>query len=180
MKYASLLSLITLPLLMQPAVACPELLNHTFRTLQGKSENLCAYQGKVLLIVNTASFCGYTPQYEGLQALFQKYQQQGLVVMGFPANDFGRQEPGSDREIANFCKKTYQVSFPMYSKSAVRGEKSNTLFAQLQQKTGEAPLWNFHKYLIDRKGQKVMSFSSSVAPDDPALLKQLQILLKQK
>ena len=180
MKNLPLWSLLATSLLIQPVSACPELLNHSFRTLQGKSENLCAYQGKVLLVVNTASFCGYTPQYQGLQALYQKYQKQGLVVLGFPANDFGRQEPGSDREIASFCQKNYQVSFPMYSKSVVRGQSTNPLFIQLQQKTGEAPLWNFHKYLIDRTGQKVLSFSSSVSPEDPDLLRNLQTMLKQK
>lgn len=180
MKKLFLLNLLGFALMAQAAGACPDLLNHRFRTLQGRPESLCAYQGRVILVVNTASFCGYTSQYQGLQALYQKYQQQGLVILGFPANDFGRQEPGSDQEIANFCKKNYQVSFPMYSKSVVRGKDSNPLFTQLRQKTGEAPLWNFHKYLIDRKGEKVFSFSSSVAPEDPLLLRTLQTLLREK
>lgn len=160
--------------------SCAPLLNHKFRTLQGKPENLCQYQGKVLLVVNTASYCGYTSQYKDLQALYQQYKSQGLVVMGFPANDFGKQEPGSDKEIAKFCKETYQVSFPMFSKSSVKGQTLNPLFAQLEQKTGEAPLWNFHKYLIDRKGQQVLSFGSSTSPQDPKLLKALKGMLAQK
>lgn len=180
MKFLYLFGSMAFLLFHQAAYACPELLNHRFRTLQGKQENLCAYQGRVLLVVNTASFCGYTPQYKGLQALYQKYRKQGLVVLGFPANDFGRQEPGSDQEIAQFCQKNYQVSFPMFSKSVVRGPGSNPFFAQLHQKTGEAPLWNFHKYLIDRSGEKVFSFGSSVSPEDPVLIRTLENLLKQK
>jgi glutathione peroxidase len=168
------------PVSAKESSTCPALLNHNFRTLQGKPENLCAYQGKVLLVVNTASFCGYTSQYKDLQDLYQKYKAQGFVVMGFPANDFGKQEPGSDKEIAKFCKETYKVSFPMFSKSVVKGEALNPLFGQLQQKTGEAPLWNFHKYLIDRKGQQVLSFGSSTSPQDPKLIKALTGMLAQK
>jgi glutathione peroxidase len=161
-------------------VTCPNMLNHKFQTLQGKSENFCNYQGKVLLVVNTASFCGYTPQYKELQNLYKKYKSQGLVVMGFPANDFGKQEPGEDKEIAKFCKETYNVSFPMFSKSSVKGQAKNPLFEQLKQKTGEAPLWNFHKYLIDRSGEKALSFSSSTSPSDPKLIAALEAMLKQK
>ncbi|PIQ24310.1 glutathione peroxidase [bacterium (Candidatus Blackallbacteria) CG17_big_fil_post_rev_8_21_14_2_50_48_46] len=158
--------------------ACPALLNHSFKNLKGKTENLCQYQNKVVLVVNTASFCGYTPQYKDLQELYRKYQAKGLVILGFPANDFGRQEPGSDKEISEFCTKNFQVSFPMFSKSSVKGTAINPLFTELKKRTGEAPLWNFHKYLIDRKTQTVLSFNSSVSPLAPQFIQALEKMLK--
>src|SRR4029450_1364051 len=111
------------------AAECPPLLQHTFNQLQnGQSQSLCQYQGKVLLIVNTASKCGYTPQYEGLEALYRKYKDRGLVVIGFPSNDFGGQEPGTNKEIAEFCRTTYGVQFPLFEKSTVKKGAANTLF----------------------------------------------------
>jgi glutathione peroxidase len=161
--------------------ACPAVLNYTFNRLQtGKPESLCQFRGKVLLIVNTASYCGYTHQYEGLEALYRRYKSRGLVVVGFPSNDFGAQEPGSNREIAEFCRLTYGVEFPMFEKTSVTSLKTNPLYATLVARTGQAPQWNFHKYLVDRNGNRVESFGSKVEPDDRALLTALEKLLSDK
>lgn len=163
------------------AVQCPELLNHEFNRLQtGKPETLCQYRGQVLLIVNTASYCGYTHQYEGLEALYRKYKDRGLVVLGFPSNDFGAQEPGSNQEIAQFCRLTYGVQFPMFEKGSVSSLKANPLYAELAARTGESPMWNFHKYLIDRNGNPAGTFASKVEPDDSALVSALEKLLADK
>jgi glutathione peroxidase len=161
--------------------ACPTVLNYTFNRLQtGKPESLCQFRGKVLLIVNTASYCGYTHQYEGLEALYRRYKSRGLVVVGFPSNDFGAQEPGSNQEIAEFCRLTYGVEFPMFEKTSVTSLKTNPLYATLLARTGQAPQWNFHKYLVDRNGNRVESFGSKVEPDDRALLTALEKLLSDK
>jgi glutathione peroxidase len=161
--------------------ACPALLNYTFNRLQtGKPESLCQFRGKVLLIVNTASYCGYTHQYEGLEALYRRYKSRGLVVVGFPSNDFGGQEPGSNQEIAEFCRLTYGVEFPMFEKSSVSSLKMNPLYATLVARTGQAPQWNFHKYLVDRNGNRVESFGTKIEPDDRALLTALEKLLTDK
>ncbi len=161
--------------------ACPALLNYTFNRLQtGKPESLCQFRGKVLLIVNTASYCGYTHQYEGLEALYRRYKSRGLVVVGFPSNDFGGQEPGSNQEIAEFCRLTYGVEFPMFEKSSVTSLKTNPLYATLLARTGQAPHWNFHKYLVDRNGNRVESFGTKIEPDDRALLTALEKLLTDK
>lgn len=163
------------------AQGCPALLNHEFNRLQtGKPETLCQYRGKVLLIVNTASYCGYTHQYEGLEALYRKYRDQGLVVLGFPSNDFGGQEPGSNQDIAKFCRLTYGVQFPMFEKSDVVSLQANPLFTELQARTGEAPKWNFHKYLIDRNGNPAGTFASKIEPDNPELVAPLEKLLADK
>ena len=160
--------------------ACPALLRHTYNGLQtGKPQSLCEYRGKVVLVVNTASFCGYTNQYEGLEALYRKYRDRGLVVVGFPSNDFGGQEPGTNQEIAEFCRSTYGVQFPMFEKSSVTGVADNPLFAELAARTGERPQWNFHKYVIDRRGEKVASFRSAVAPDSRELVGTIERLLAQ-
>jgi glutathione peroxidase len=153
---------------------CPPLLRHTFPRLQDeKPQSLCQYRGKVLLVVNTASFCGFTPQYEGLEKLHARYKDRGLVVLGFPSNDFA-QEAGSNKEIADFCENTFGVKFPMFGKTAVRGNDANPLFRELAAQTGRAPLWNFHKYLIGRDGKVVASYTSLTKPDDAALLKTLE------
>ena len=170
---------------MSPAFAadvagCPALLDHRFQRLQGgKTESLCGYRGKVVLVVNTASYCGYTHQYEGLEALYRKYRDRGLVVVGFPSNDFGGQEPGSNQEIAEFCRTTYGVQFPMYEKTSVSGVANNPLFTELAARTGERPQWNFHKYLIDRRGAKVASFRSAVAPDSRELIRTIEQMLAE-
>lgn len=159
--------------------ACPPLLQHTMTRLQDEApQPLCQYAGRVLLVVNTASRCGYTPQYEGLERLHTKYAARGLVVMGFPSNDFGGQEPGGAKEIAQTCFNTYGVRFPMFSKITVRGAGTHPLYAQLaQQAGGERPGWNFHKYLVDRRGQVVASFKSDVAPEDRRLTAEVEKLL---
>jgi glutathione peroxidase len=157
---------------------CPDLLNHSFPGLKtGERQNLCQFRGKVILVVNTASYCGYTNQYGGLEKLNRKYMESGLVVLGFPSNDFGGQEPGNSKQIADFCRLTYSVEFPMLAKSHVVGEQRNAFYAELERRTGKKPSWNFHKYLIDHTGTRVMSFESAVAPDDKRLLKSLHELL---
>lgn len=160
---------------------CPQLLRHRFLQLQTEaSQDLCQYQGKVVLVVNTASYCGYTNQYAGLEALYRKYRERGLVVLGFPSNDFGGLEPGSGKQIAHFCRRTYGVEFPMFAKSSVAGERRNALYAELARRTGQSPRWNFHKYLIDRNGARVLSFDSSVAPEDRRLLEPLMKMLEER
>ena len=154
---------------------CPALLQHSFNRLQDdQPQPLCQYAGKVLLVVNTASYCGFTPQYEGLEKLYQTYQGKGLVVLGFPSNDFGKQEPGSNAEVADFCERTYKVRFPMYEKTVVTGPEASALYKSLAAKTGEAPKWNFHKYVLNRKGEPVGSFNSRVKPDDPKLVETVE------
>ena len=161
-------------------VACKSVLDHSFPTLlSGKPQSLCDYAGKVVLVVNTASQCGYTPQYEGLEALYKRYQKRGLVVVGFPSNDFGGQEPGSNKEVAEFCQLNYGVSFPMYEKTVVSGPRANALYAALAQRGGGAPRWNFHKYLIDRGGNRVLGFDSGTAPTDAKLVREIERLLAE-
>ena len=154
--------------------ACPSLLDRTMDTIHEKPQSLCEYAGKVVLVVNTASQCGYTPQYEGLETLYRKYKDRGLVVLGFPANDFGGQEPGSNKEIAAFCVNQYALDFPMFAKIDL---KKSPLYADLAEATGTAPRWNFHKYLIDRSGKQVQSFDTKVDPNDPKLVKQIEAML---
>lgn len=142
---------------------------------------MAPYKGKTLLIVNTASQCGYTSQYEGLEKTFAKYKAKGLVVLGFPSNDFGGQEPGSDQEIKAFCAKNYKVKFPMFSKSVVKGPQKQELFKFL---TESAPTkgeikWNFEKFLVNGQGQVVGRFGSSVTPDSVELTRALETALKQ-
>ena len=159
------------------ATACPALLNRTLDSIVEKPQSLCQYAGKVLLVVNTASECGYTPQYEGLEALYRKYRGRGLVVLGFPMNDFGGQEPGSNQDIAAFCVNQYAIDFPMFAKSSL---KQNPLFADLAKATGKAPGWNFHKYLVDRSGRNVQSFDTRVTPGDPKFVAAIEKLLEAK
>ena len=154
--------------------ACPATLQHTFPRLQDeKPQSLCQYSGKVVLVVNTASFCGFTPQYKGLEALDSKYRSRGLVVLGFPSNDFS-QESGSNKEIADFCESTFGVKFPMFAKSSVRGPNANPLFKQLALASGTTPKWNFYKYLIGRDGKVVQAWSSMTAPDEAAFVKVIE------
>ncbi|MDW5441057.1 glutathione peroxidase [Polaromonas sp. SM01] len=163
-----------------PAAACTPLLQHSFLRLQDeKPQSVCQYSGKVLVVVNTASFCGFTAQYEGLEALYAKYRDKGLVVLGFPSNDFA-QETGSNKEIADFCENTFGVKFPMFAKSGVSGKAANPLFKQLADTTGSAPAWNFHKYVISRDGQGVRSFSTRVDPKDPAFVAEIEKRLLAK
>lgn len=155
--------------------ACPALLNHQFKRLQDDApQNLCQYAGKVVLVVNTASYCGFTSQYEGLEKLHAKYAARGFVVLGFPSNDFGKQEPGNAKEIADFCFNTYGVKFPMFAKSVVTGAAANPLHSQLTRATGKAPKWNFTKYLIGRDGKVLEHFPSKVAPEDKQLVGKIE------
>lgn len=162
------------------APACPPLLNFSLEDIDGQTRNLCAYAGKVVLVVNTASQCGYTGQYKGLQALYDKYGPQGLVVLGLPANDFAGQEPGSNAEIKNFCEVGYQVKFPLFAKTGVTAANANPLHTALAKATGERPRWNFHKYLIDRSGTRALSFASQVEPQSKEMVQAIEALLKAK
>jgi glutathione peroxidase len=162
------------------AASCPALLDHKVKTLQGKPADLCEYSGKVVLVVNTASFCGYTPQYKGLEALYQKYRGQGLVVLGFPSNDFGQQEPGSNEQVADFCERTYSVKFPMFDKTTVKGEGVSPIYQGLAEAGGGPPKWNFHKYLIGRDGKLVEAFPSKVSPEDPKLVSAVEQAIKAR
>ncbi|MEO8003964.1 MAG: glutathione peroxidase [Betaproteobacteria bacterium] len=177
----TLLALTSLSLASEVSMAaCPDLLNHQMNNLDGKPIDLCEYAGKVVLAVNTASYCGNTPQYKGLEALYQKYAEKGLVVVGFPANDFGAQEPGTSKEIKDFCELTYGVKFPMVEKTSVVKGKANPVFAQLEKMTGEVPEWNFHKYLISRDGKRAVSFSARTQPESDQIVKQIEALLAEK
>ena len=161
------------------SAACPALLNHTFPSLQdGKPMPLCQYAGKVILVVNTASYCGFTSQYDGLEKLYARLKDKGLVVLGFPSNDFGEQEPGTEKEIADFCRLTYGVEFPMVGKTVVKGKDVNPFYISLAQMTDSRPKWNFHKYLINRDATQVIAFSSFTKPDDKDLLKKIDEFLK--
>lgn len=154
--------------------SCSGLLQQSFLRLQDeKPQSLCQYSGKVVVVVNTASFCGFTSQYEGLEALHAKYKNKGLVVLGFPSNDFA-QETGSNKEIADFCTNTFGVKFPMFAKSSVTGKDANPLFKQLAAKTGTSPSWNFYKYVIGRDGQSVTSFNSLTAPGSRTFVKEIE------
>jgi glutathione peroxidase len=156
---------------------CPSALDHKFANLQDEPVSLCQFRGKVLLVVNTASECGYTPQYEGLEGLYRRYRDKGFAVLGFPANDFGGQEPGSNKQIAQFCRVNYGVTFPMFAKTSVVGAKANPLYRELAARTGKPPRWNFHKYLLDRAGRPVAAFESAVEPADPRVTSQIEKLL---
>jgi glutathione peroxidase len=163
-----------------PAAACSELLDVSFRPLAAKEPvRLCErFDGKVLLVVNTASKCGYTPQYEGLEALHAKYADRGFAVVGFPSNDFAGQEPGSEAQIKEFCTLTYGVRFPMFEKVRVTKGAAVPFFDALAAGAGgDYPAWNFHKYAIGRDGKVVDSFASKTKPDDPELVALIERLL---
>lgn len=149
----------------------------SLNTLDGKPQSLGAYQGKVVLVVNVASECGYTPQYAGLQKLYAAQKDRGLVVLGFPCNQFGGQEPGTAAQIGSFCQKTYGVTFPLFEKLDVKGAKQAPLYQFLTAKHGE-PAWNFHKYLVGKDGQVLQAFSSKVAPDSAELKAAIEAALK--
>lgn len=166
------------------APACSSLLAREFPRLQDeKPQSLCQYAGQVIVVVNTASFCGFTPQYRSLEQLHARYRERGLVVLGFPSNDFGAQEPGSGAEIAAFCENTFGVKFPMFAKSrvaAAAGATANPLFAELAQRTGQWPRWNFHKYVIARDGLSVSSHASEVDPLQKTFTREVERLLDAK
>ena len=170
-------ALLTMPLTSN-AAPCGALLSHKVDDILGQKEDLCQYAGKVVLVVNTASYCGYTPQYKGLQALNEKYKSRGLVILGFPSNDFGAQEPGSNKEIAEFCDRTYAVKFPMFAKTSVKEPGGSEVFDGLAKTTGQRPKWNFHKYLIARDGTTVASFASKVEPESQDFLAKVEEFLR--
>jgi len=159
--------------------ACPPALDYYKRPLTGEQPvHLCdVMRGKVVLVVNTASKCAYTPQYDGLEKLYDRYRARGLVVAGFPSNDFAGQEPGTEKQIQDFCRLTYAVQFPMFEKVRVKGVSADPFYQQLARVTGEQPRWNFHKYLLDRDGRVVASFPSQVTPEDRRLIDSIEALL---
>jgi len=159
--------------------ACPASLDFQIRPLLGQEPvRLCdQYAGKVILVVNTASKCGFTPQYEGLEALYKELEPRGFVVLGFPSNDFGGQEPGSEAQIGEFCRSTYGVQFPMFEKTVVHGDGAHPFYRSLIDATGKSPKWNFYKYLIDRDGRIVHVFSSMTSPDSGKLRDAIEALL---
>jgi glutathione peroxidase len=149
----------------------------TMNRLDGKAEKLDSYKGKVALVVNTASECGYTPQYEGLEKLYGELSAKDFVVLGFPSNEFGKQEPGSSEDIRAFCQKNYGVTFPMFEKVETKGGGAAPLYKILSAKGGGEPKWNFHKYLVGKDGAVIKGYPSSVAPDDGALRKDIEAAL---
>ena len=157
-----------------PAAACSGLLQQSYLRLQDeKPQSLCQYSGKVVVVVNTASFCGFTSQYEGLEALYAKYKDRGLVVLGFPSNDFS-QENGSNKQIADFCENTFGVKFPMFTKSTVTGKDAIPLFRELAAKTHTPPRWNFYKYVIARDGVQAAAFNSAAGPASRPFVKEIE------
>ncbi len=158
--------------------SCPKILDFDIKLLgEDKTINLCQeYLGKVILVVNTASKCGFTPQYEGLEKLYRENKDKGLVVLGFPSHDF-YQEPSTETEIKDFCKLTYDVNFPMFTKTNVRGKKAHPFFKLLADETRSSPKWNFHKYLIAKDGTVVDSFSTVTGPGSNRIIKKIEELL---
>ena len=168
------------PIPQQNVMTTPAYFKIPFQTITGEPKTLADYQGKVLLLVNVASECGNTPQYEGLEKLYEQYQDRGLVVIGFPANNFGEQEPGTNAEIATFCKSKYGVKFPMMSKISVLGEDIHPLYAYLRTQPDSTfdLTWNFNKFLIDRQGKVVARYGQKVKAEDPALVDKVEELLQ--
>lgn len=179
MKLLAPLVASTLCIAAPPADRKPAMTLHDLSAnrLDGKPISLAAYKGKVVLAVNVASECGYTPQYEGLQKLYAEYKDRGLVVLGFPCNQFGAQEPGSGEQIAAFCSTKFHVTFPMFEKLDVKGEKQSPVYAFLAKRLG-VPAWNFHKYLVGKDGKVIAAFPSDVAPESRELRAALEAALK--
>jgi glutathione peroxidase len=161
------------------AEQCPQTLAFDKRELNGsETVNLCeAYLGQVVLIVNTASKCGFTHQYEALEKLYARYRDQGFVVLGFPSNDFGGQEPGTEEQIQSFCRLTYSVTFPMFEKTHAARKAASPMYRTLGELAGEYPTWNFHKYLLDRDGRLVRSFSTPTSPQSEEMVQAIEALL---
>ena len=167
------------------SAASPSILDFKMRDIDGRDVKLKKYKGNVLLVVNTASKCGYTPQYEGLEATYEKYRDKGFYVLGFPANNFGGQEPGTEKEIKEFCTSKYKVTFPMFAKISVKGEDQDPLYAFLTSKETNPDFagditWNFNKFLIDRKGKVVARFSSKDKPESEAVTQAIEKYLASK
>jgi glutathione peroxidase len=163
--------------------AASNLYNFTLNSIDGKPLPLADFKGKVILMVNVASQCGFTPQYAGLEAIYEKYKDQGFVILGFPANNFGQQEPGTNEEIKTFCSRKYSVTFPLYSKISVKGSDEAPLYQYLTKEadpshTGDIK-WNFTKFLVDRNGNVVERFEPKVTPDSPEVTSAIEKLLKE-
>ncbi|MFL2697829.1 MAG: glutathione peroxidase [Gammaproteobacteria bacterium] len=175
MKAFKIITLLVIsPLLLSE---CPDVLDHDMRVLDSKEKkNLCEYKGKVVLAVNVASRCGFVYQYEELQNLFKKYENNDFVVLGFPSRDFLYQEYSDESKVKEFCNTEYGVTFPMFATSAVKGNKANNFYKDLSKYSGESPGWNFHKYLIDKEG-KVRSFSTKIEPDSQELISAIDSIL---
>ncbi len=161
------------------AFAATSIYDFTLNTIDGAAAPLSTYKGKVVLLVNVASKCGYTPQYAGLQKLYEKYKDKGFVIVGVPANNFGAQEPGTNEEIKTFCSRNYNVTFPMMSKVSVKGDDKTPLYGYLTEKTGGDIKWNFTKFLIDKKGNIVSRFESAVTPESADMTKAIEQALAQ-
>lgn len=160
----------------------PMFYSFSMKSLEGKEKPLSDFKGKVVMVVNTASFCGYTPQYKDLEALYKQYQSKGFVILGFPANNFGKQEPGTDKDIATFCERNYGVSFPMFSKISVKGDDIHPLYKYLTTETPfkEEIAWNFTKFLVDKKGNVVAKFPSKIKPTEKEVLAKIDELIAQQ
>jgi len=150
----------------------------TMKTIDGKQLPLSTFQGKTVLVVNVASQCGFTPQYTALEAVYEKYKSKGLVIVGFPANNFGGQEPGTDAEIQTFCRSKYMVTFPMFSKISVKGADKAPLYQYLTSTGGGEIQWNFTKFLVDKNGKVLKRFESAVTPDSPEVISAIEAALK--
>ena len=164
-------------------LAASSIYDFTLPSIDGKPAPLADYKGKVILMVNVASRCGFTPQYSALEAIYEKYKDQGFVILGFPANNFGAQEPGTNAEIKKFCSTKYSVTFPLYSKVSVKGDDTTPLYQYLTRKANPAVAgeiqWNFTKFLADRSGNVVQRFEPDVTPDSPQVIAAIEKLLKQ-
>lgn len=170
--------LLTAVLLSASALAAPKALHEfSVNAIDGKLQPLAEYKDKVVIVVNVASKCGFTPQYEGLEALYRRFKDKGLVILGFPSNDFMWQEPGSNDEIAQFCKRTYGVTFPMFAKVSVRGGAQHPLYTFLTEQKGRVT-WNFNKFLIGKDGQVIEKFGSTVKPDAPEFVAAIERALR--
>lgn len=155
-------------------------LDFKLKLIDGREQALADYRGKVLMLVNVASYCGNTPQYAGLQTLYERYRNKGLEILAFPANNFGSQEPGTDEEIAGFCQTNYKVTFPLFSKLSVKGEDAHPLYVRITSEPkpiGGAVTWNFGKFLTDRQGNVVARFTPSTSPEDTAVVSKIEELL---
>jgi glutathione peroxidase len=173
-----------LVMIMAGSATAANIYDFTLPSIDGKPMPLAEFKGKVVLVVNVASRCGYTPQYSALEALYEKYKDQGFVIVGFPANNFGAQEPGTNEEIKTFCSRKYNVTFPMYGKVSVKGDDETPLYQYLTKQTGPSIAgdikWNFTKFLVDRNGNVVERFESAVTPDSKEVVSAVEKQLSEK
>ncbi len=176
--------LLGLVMIMAGSALAANIYDFTLPSIDGQPMPLAEFKGKVVLVVNVASRCGFTPQYSALESLYEKYKDQGFVIVGFPANNFGAQEPGTNQEIKTFCSRKYSVTFPMYGKVSVKGDDQTPLYQYLTRQTGPAIAgdikWNFTKFLVDRNGHVVQRFESAVTPDSKEVVSAVEKLLSQK